>query len=107
MGLDISFKTAEAYKAGMDILSKRRGSDDELAEASNTNDAEPHPNYLDYLNETIHIATFKRANKDLSDLVTEVDLGTDLIFIRANKWGNRYEPLTNWLVKNNITWKET
>lgn len=34
------------------------------------------------------------------------DEGDVTIAVRANKWGDAYEPLTRWLKDNNIEWSE-
>lgn len=40
-------------------------------------------------------------------MMTVIDLFGDTGIVRANKWGRMYEPLTKFLIDNNINFTET
>jgi hypothetical protein len=107
MGLDISFSKAKALEAGMVLEIKRRGSLRDIAELKALPVTERDPEYLKYLLSPASVATIfcgiSRGSKSF-----EIDgYADETLFVRANKWGNLYAPLTEWLIANHITWDET
>ena len=81
MGLDVSFERRAAIKAGLKI---------EISWDDITNDEEE----LVAIPDCDHYVANGAAD------------GSDFIIVRANKWGRSYEPLTNWLTANGISWDE-
>lgn len=104
MGLDISFNKEQAVKAGMELSTKRIGTNVQIYKARKLEDG--NSDYLKYLLEEETLASF--AEYDHFFAVSE---GTDqdgntILFAGANLWGNLYEPLTTFLRTNNIEWGE-
>ncbi len=103
MGLDISFNKEQAVKAGMSLSTERVGTDAQIASAEGNGDIA----YLGYLlgEETLaHISEY--VNFFTVSEGTDQD-DTIILFARANKWGNLYKPLTNFLTKHGIEWDES
>lgn len=96
MGLDISFNRAAALAAGATFRKERAGNEEEIRLA--IQDGDKH--YLNYLQSMQEYVRIPGMSWDLHNG------GYDSIVVRANKWGNNYEPLTTWLKANNITWDE-
>lgn len=107
MGLDISFSKAKAIEAGMVLTIERRGTDSEIAEYKASTASDDDPDYLKYLvGSYVHARIFLGIG--LGNKSFEVDgYANDTLFVRANKWGNLYAPLTAWLSANQISWIES
>ncbi len=105
MGLDISFNKEQAVKAGMSLSTERVGTDAQIAEARKLGDGDS-----DYLNHLLEEEIFARISEYAFFFTVnesaEID-GTITLFARANKWGNLYKPLTNFLTKHGIEWDES
>lgn len=104
MGLDISFNKEQAVKAGMELRTKRVGTNSQIAKARELGDG-----HSDYLNHLLEDVTLARISEYV--YLFAVTEGTDqddniILFARANKWGNLYVPLTDFLHSNNIEWDE-
>lgn len=97
MGIDLCFNKQAAIAAGLITETRQRGSEYEVQLAIDDGGS----SYVDYLRQ---YATFIQVpNRDWW-----LDGGTDpeQIVVRANKWGDSYAPLTDWLKANGITWGE-
>ena len=99
MGLDLVFNKADAVAAGLVTKICPRGSASEIAEAIEEGDLQ----YIEYLKREITLIQVP--------LVFDgwwLDGGSDpnQIVVRANKWGQSYGPLTEWLKSKNIVWSE-
>lgn len=92
MGLDIGFIRAEAIKAGLELKTISRN-----ANYHHEDDED----YIEWASEIIEVMLVPNALH-----CVEVE-GSDVIFVRANKWGRTYKPLTDWLKANNIQWTES
>lgn len=90
MGLDISFSTKQALKAGAEISL----SSDEVTDAMDKD--------FEYLMKIQH--NWNSCNNDHH--FVQVDICTDSMSVRANKWGNTYKPLTAWLKYHDIEFTE-
>ena len=99
MGLDVSFNKEAAADAGLVFDMMRNGSPEaiELAEA----DPESDQDYLEWLHCMQQVIQIPG-----TELWADACEAGGNLFIRANKWGRVYEPLTNWLRANNIAWEE-
>lgn len=91
MGLDVSFSTKEALAKGLEI---RVGYNDwsELR-ADGYDDAQDSLCYAMKVPNTVNLLVY-------------VDVQLESIFVRTNKWGDVYAPLTEWLKANDIPWSE-
>ena len=103
MGLDVSFSKEKAVAAGLhlyigepngDAMEIRNAKDRGSYDFANWLEARP---LLLYVPTAAHTVEY---NEYVDD-----DSNTSL-FVRANRWGNTYYPLTNWLIANNIEWDE-
>lgn len=116
MGLDISFNKQAALDAGLVIISQQRGTPEEIHAAElevlqGTGDL----GYLAWLRSSadffevpygdhfVEAATSKYLKGGLEGIPEN---WTVSLVVRANKWGNTYDPLTAWLRTNNIEWSE-
>ena len=106
MGLDVRFNKAKALEAGLILEIKRRGSLRSIAEFKALPAVEKDPEYLKYLLNPVSIASILcDVNRGWTSF--EVDgYADEYLFVRANKWGNLYAPLTEWLASHHITWDE-
>lgn len=95
MGLDISFNRAKALKAGLTLVTTVNDPDPSQSMAKE------YPDYLEWAAKTIECIRVPGA-----DHMVENDGIGEFIAVRANKWGNTYYPLTNWLKANDIIWDE-
>ena len=93
MGLDIAFNRKAALDAGLVLEMVQNGSEGE----SCSDDPEFNA-WLQETTECVHVPY-------CDHLVSNDGSVTDII-VRANKWGRTYEPLTQWLMLNNIPWTE-
>ena len=98
MGLDISFNRTAAIAAGLQLTVETNGTKAEIFQAKQVNEDAEYITWLESEGEVIAIPG--------TELFTANDGVGDHISIRANKWGRVYEPMTNWLKANNITWGE-
>lgn len=97
MGLDVAFNRQQALNAGLKLVTETNGTKQQVAEAM----LEGRTEYADWLAQTIEYIVCPR-NQYLV-----ANGGADgMIVVRANKWGQIYEPLTKWLKANNIQWSE-
>lgn len=109
MSLDISFNRAAAIAAGIELRSEQRGSDDQIEGARR--DPEFDPSYLRYLEgvaEYVRVPAmlYQDGGETLPFWVENNGVG-GRIFVRANRWGDTYAPLTVWLTEHNIQWEES
>jgi hypothetical protein len=104
MGLDIKFNLVEAMVAGMVIHAETNGDKETIAIAEQGQadypDAYPQE-HLDWLKEVSIFGSLP----DYPYSFMLDGIGT-FVFVRANKWGELYEPLTTFLKSNNILWDE-
>jgi len=100
MGLDLYFSKAKALAAGMVLEQETNGSAEDIAHSVSLGDQE-NPEYLNWLKEVVNVTQVPGAKHRVN-----VWDGGEELSIRANKWGITYEPLTQWLKANNITWQE-
>jgi hypothetical protein len=99
MGLDISFDRKQAIAAGMQFVDATNGSAMCIQDAI---DNECDADYITWLQESTRFVTIPNLG-----LLRTDDGNADTVIIRANKWGNAYTPLTQWLAENNIEWNES
>jgi hypothetical protein len=101
MGLDVRFSRKEAIAAGIVIATMRNGSDEDIAIEQANPDCDP--DYLAWLMHSDEVIQVPGTQSfvDSNSCPEEED-----IYVRANKWGNVYTPLTKWLAANNIAWEE-
>ena len=97
MGLDITFDRTRAQEAGIKFETFPNASPESI-EASKD---DPDKNYQAYLASSTRYIEVPNSGHFVAD-----DGVGDFITVRANKWGRTYEPLTQWLVNNNIDWEE-
>ena len=104
MGLDLAFNREQAIAAGMEVSSQRNGTDGEIQETLSRfyegydEQAEPRLFWLESYQYLVRIP-----DEDF----WLVDSGNkDRVIVRANKWGESYEPITQFLTDNNIQWSE-
>lgn len=99
MGLDISFNKEEAVKAGLHLfLGEAPGTPERIAAAY----AEGDPGYAVWLGEAplcMDVPTM--------DYCVVYGEAWGKVFIRANKWGRTYTPITEWLKSHGIPWEES
>lgn len=93
MGLDVYFNKAKALAAGMVISEVTNGNPDEA-----TSDDEDYNKWI--------LSKTTVTQVPGTDYLVNVWVGDKDLSIRANRWGNTYAPLTQWLKDNNITWVE-
>ena len=98
MGLDLYFDRKAAIDAGLKVFIERNGTDTSIAVAEAHNED---PEYIAWLKAESEVIAIPDTGMHVSN-----DGIDDRIAIRANKWGRVYEPMTNWLKTNNITWGE-
>ena len=98
MGLDLYFNRKAAIDAGLQLSVERNGDDESIALSHGVGDDPEYTAWLEASSEVIAVPGTEL-------FVTNDGIG-DNIAIRANKWGRVYEPITNWLKANNITWGE-
>lgn len=79
MGLDVAFNRKAALKAGLVI---------EIV-------------WSEYAEDEEEIVAVPGCEHFVSN-----DGAGDNIVVRANKWGNTYAPLTEWLTEHSIPWSE-
>ena len=96
MGLDIAFNREKALAAGLVLSKMANGTEDSIAHAQTCEDTD----YLEWLQREEEVVHVPGTN------MVVVNDGVDSIVIRANKWGQIYEPMTTWLKANNIEWTE-
>ena len=104
MGLDIKFNLSDALAAGMAMRKEVTGSAQEIEIAEQQYAEEPsvaNQNYIDWL----------KADQQLGGipgyaLFFNVEVVESNAYVRANKWGSLYDPLTSFLGTNNIPWHE-
>jgi hypothetical protein len=100
MGLDLSFD-AEAFKKieGVEFTTLANGTEEELAHALKYSSEES--DYIDWLKERTNVLRIPG-----HPYWRDYDEHNGLLFIRANKWGDFYTPLTELLKEHDITWEE-
>lgn len=97
MGLDVAFNRQQALNAGLKLVNESNGTSEQIAEAMLEGDNQ----YANWLAQTTEYIVCPE-NEYLV-----ANGGVDgMIVVRANKWGQIYAPLTNWLIANNIQWSE-
>ena len=104
MGLDIAFNRAAAVEAGIQFEMIPNGDAIRIKEVEQELLDNP-----DSYNTIEYLKWLKRVDRCI--LVPGTDHyveegGVDDIIVRANRWGNTYWPLTEWLAANNIKWTE-
>jgi hypothetical protein len=97
MGLDLMFNKKRATKAGLIIKRERNGSQEEVRDALAIGDV-GHATWLKKEERIFQVP-------GCDHFVRCDTIGSDLI-VRANPWGRTYKPLTEWLKKHNIEWRE-
>ena len=90
MGLDLYFREDKAHEAGAEF---RR----------HTSSYMQYDNEPDYQTDYSILVPGMKAG---AQCTFGSDKGLPVVSVRANKWGNNYEPLTRWLTENNIKWEE-
>jgi hypothetical protein len=107
MGLDIKFNLSEVVRAGMAIhaevngtLAERKIAEQQYAEEP----CEANQRYIDWLKEFSMIGNIPNYIHSFSIDITDAPNGN--AYVRANKWGSLYEPLTDFLMANDILWDE-
>lgn len=104
MGLDIAFNRAKALSAGLILEQVANGTEEDIriAEAqAKESDSSFDREYIAWLKRVETCVVVPNANH----LVQDDGIGEDIV-VRANRWGNTYAPLTEWLKSNGITWSE-
>jgi hypothetical protein len=104
MGLDIKFNLSEVVRAGMAIHTETNGSLTERKIAQQQYAEEPceaNQRYIDWLKEFSMIGSIPNHIHSFG-----VDVAENNVYVRANKWGSLYEPLTDFLMANDILWDE-
>jgi hypothetical protein len=99
MGLSIVFNISEAVEAGLKVFWQANGTPEQIEEERNNPLRDP--GYYDWLQQeslTVSIPD--------TDYLANIYADDDSYYVTANKWGRVYEPLTNWLKANNISWDE-
>jgi hypothetical protein len=104
MGLDIKFNLVEAMVAGMTIHAKQTGSSSAIANAELAVAEDPCDQNQEYLSWLEEVCVYADIPHYPNSFVLEV-IDTKA-YVRANKWGSLYEPLTTFLRDNNIIWDE-
>lgn len=111
MGLDISFNKAQAVQAGLVLRVERNGDAQQVAQAeAEERNGDGQPGYAAWLDTEIQIMEVPGADHSVHahDGWTEVDgEEVDILFVRANRWGSTFLPLTTWLDDNGIDWSES
>lgn len=94
MGLDIAFDRKAAIDAGIALRKDTRTDPIEWADAIDKD-------HLRWMQEEIECIRVP----GMGHWAENAGADTEII-VRANKWGNTYAPLTDWLSKHQITWSE-
>lgn len=106
MGLDVYFNVNAAVRAGLEITEQRNGSAADVQEARQEARLTGDFGYVDWLKSSQSVCQLPEKWR-VDEYVRNIDFGSDgLAFVRANKWGNFYAPLTKFLADNNIEWGE-
>lgn len=98
MGLDVSFNRARALEAGLEMVMERNASDESIAQAIAEKD---NPEFIQWMQQTVECVRVPGR-----EYLVENGGVDDVIILRANRWGNTYAPLTEWLKTHNIEWDE-
>lgn len=98
MGLDIAFNKAAALAAGIQTSAVRNGTDEDIAQAKAEGADAGYVEWLAEVVEVIHVPD--------TDLQVHAYSSAEDFFVRANKWGMVYAPLTQWLKSHGIAWSE-
>lgn len=93
MGLDITFNRKQAEEAGMFF---------KVIPNDGIYDEEDDPAYIQWC-----LSSTECIQVPGQDHFVANDSGDpNRVMVRANKWGNTYYPLTDWLTKHEIKWSE-
>lgn len=104
MGLDVSFNREQALAAGMRTRIEPNGSMREIYLAQNRDYVDQ--DYLDWLCQNTELIQFPNMQHWVDNGLVTDKPPRELVIVRANKWGETYEPLTRWLKAHKITWQE-
>ena len=101
MGLDITFDYQPAVDAGIELRVEPNGTAAEIVEAKESGQLD----YAAWLErEELLMKVPERGVWIVADeYLSETE---HTLTVRANKWGESYEPLTNFLKANGIEWEE-
>ena len=92
MNLDITFSRQEAIDCGFTFEMARNGSDKQIKE---------------YEVERFLLIDIELINIPHTSIsLINASLDSELVSVRANKWGPAYLPLTKWLKINRVEWQE-
>jgi hypothetical protein len=105
MGLDIKFNLELAKQAGLTVSTEVIGTDEEILAADTMFTGEPTNANKEHLEWLKSIEIYGRLPNYPSAFDVD-DSVEGYAIVRANKWGNLYAPLTEFLKNNNITWEE-
>lgn len=112
MDLDICFNKQAAIQAGLVVTTSRNGTDEEIRYARiKEQDAggwEGYANWLEQESSYIKVPGADHSTGIYEGWIVEPDGTKTLIFCaRANRGGNTFAPLTEWLDAHSIEWDES
>ena len=104
MGLDISFSKQQAVEAGLHLfVGEPNGCPQSVQEAEDNEDW----GYAKWLGERPTLMDIPNTDHCVEYYESSGARSHPLLFIRANRWGNTFYPITEWLTSHNITWEES
>jgi len=98
VGLYIDFDKAAAEAAGMEFSTIRNGTTEEIEAAVEHKDDAEYVEWLSTEDPVIRVPG--------RDVFISVWINNGRAQVTANKWGNSYKALTEWLLSHLITWEE-
>lgn len=99
MGLDISFNKTKALAAGMELLILPNGTAEQIQEAQESGNDDGYTKWLQETELCMKVPT--------TEYFVAIGNDPETCWVRANKWGSTYEPLTARLKAHSIDWRES